>query len=262
VETAQIQPKVLILGGNPLVCVNVRVLLRSMGYQCLVASALKEALEVFEQEKPDAVILDPRLADFAPARLMAMLHNRVPDLLGRSIVLIGEESDSELLQILDAYSVRRVRRDSLFQELWPSLDSLLRRVASLRQVTRGARLVFDSFLEPSLAGVRSLHPTPRQLLYESDVLVADLSLELQRDSQRITLTGQVLDTVKRKPQLGGVPIVIQGERGLMGIIKTNQWGEFHFEFAPEPGITLEIKARENFWVSAGLPDLNSVVHCA
>src|SRR5947208_11780208 len=128
--------------------------------------------------------------------------------------------------------------------------------------SRGARLVFDSFLEPSLAGVRSLHPTPRQLLYESDILVADLLLEGQEDSQRITLTGQVLDTVKRKPQLGGVPIVIQGERGLMGIIKTNQWGEFHFEFAPEPGITLEIKARENFWVSAGLPDLNSVVHCA
>ncbi|PYT78853.1 MAG: hypothetical protein DMG40_18810 [Acidobacteria bacterium] len=261
-QTAQIQPRVLILSANPLVCGNVRVLLRSMGYQCLVASALKEALELLEQEKPDAVILDPQQADFPPARLMGMFHNRVPDLPGRSIVLIEEESDPELLQVLDAYSVRRVRRDSLFQELWPSLDSLLRRVRSPQQVTLEARLIFDSFLERSLAGVRSLHPTPRQLLYESDVLVADLSLELQRDSQRITLTGQVLDTLKRKPQMAGVPIVIQGQAGLLAIVRTNEWGEFHFEFEPEPGMTLQIKAGEDFSVSAGLPDLNSAMQGA
>ena len=233
-----------------------------MGYQCLVASALKESLELFAREKPDAVILDPQLGDFPPARLMAMFHTQVPELQGRFIVLLGEESDSELLQVLDAYSVRRLRRDSLFQELWPSLDSLLRQAASLRPVTRGARLVFDSFLEPSFAGVRSLHPTPRQLLYESDILQADLLLEGQRDSQRVTLTGQVLDTAKRKLQLAGVPIVIQGHAGLLGIVKTNEWGEFHFVFEPEPGITLEIKARENLWVSACLPDLNSVMHGA
>jgi DNA-binding response OmpR family regulator len=256
----QIEPKVLLLGTDPLVRANVRVLLGSMGYQCVVASALKEALELLEREKPDAFILDPRLADLPPARLVAMFHKRVQP--GRSLVLIGEESDSQLLQVLDAYSVRRVRRDALFQELWPSLDSLLRRVASPRQVTRAARLVFDSFLEPSLAGIRSSQPTRRQLLYESDVLVADLALEGQRDSQRITLTGQVLDTAKRKPLLVGVPIVIQGHEGLMGIVKTNEWGEFHFECEPEPDITLEIKAREDFWVSAGLPDLMGVMRCA
>jgi len=44
VETAQIQPKVLMLGANALVRDNVRVLFGSMGYQCLVAATLKEAL--------------------------------------------------------------------------------------------------------------------------------------------------------------------------------------------------------------------------
>ena len=261
-ETAQIRPKVLILAVDALVRDNVRLLLRSMGYECLAASALKEALDLFEQEKPDAVILDPRLEGFPPARLVTMFHKRIPDQHGRSLVLVGEESDSELLELLDAYAIRRVRRDSLFQELWPSLDSLLRRVRSWRQVTQGARLVFDSFLKPALAGLRSSQPSHRQLLYESDILVADLSLEGHRDSERISLTGQVLDTAKRKPQLAGAPIVIQGRAGLLGIIKTNEWGEFHFEFKPEPGITLEIKAREDFWVSAGLPELNTVMHCA
>jgi CheY-like chemotaxis protein len=259
VETLQNSAKVLMLGANPLVCDNVRVLLRSMGYQCLVASSLSEARQLLQQEKPDAAILEPQLTDHPPARVVAFFHKRVPELRGRFIVLINNESDPELLQVLDAYSVPRVRLDTLFRELWPSLDSLLRRPTIPRQITRGAPLVFDSFLQPALAGIRSSQPTCRQLRYESGALVADLSLERQGDSQHVTLMGQVLDNAKGEPQLGGVPIVIQGHTGLLGIVKTNEWGEFHFEFESEPGITLEIRARENFWVSAGLPDSQNVI---
>jgi hypothetical protein len=139
------------------------------------------------------------------------------------------------------------------------LDSLLRRDTIPRQITRGAPLVFDSFLQPSIAGIRSSQPQCRQLRYESGTVVADLSLERQSDSQHITLMGQVLDNAKGEPQLGGVPIVIQGHSGLVGIARTNEWGEFHIEFESEPGITLEIRAREGFWVSAGLPDLQKVI---
>ena len=258
-DTARTQPKVVMLGVNPLVCDNVRVLLQSMGYQCLVASGLKKAVELFGRERPDAAILDPQLADSPPARVVASFHKRVPDLRGRLIVLTKEESDPELLQVLDAYGVPRVRVDTLFQELWPSLDSLLRRGTVTRQVTRGAPLVFDSFLEPSLVGMRSLQAMYRQLRYESDTLVVDLSLEGQRGSQHITLIGQVLNAAEGEPYLGGVPILVQGHSGLIGIARTNEWGEFHFEFKSEPEITLEIKARENFWVSAGLPDSPRVI---
>src|SRR5205814_10373550 len=94
--------------------------------------------------------------------------------------------------------------------------------------------------------------------YESDSLVADLSLEEQRDSQRITLVGQVLDAAKPEPQLSNVPVVLQSLAGLMGIAKTSEWGEFRFEFNFEPGVSLEIGARENYWVSVGLPDSKSV----
>ena len=259
VETARTQLKVLMLGANPLVRDNVRILLRSMGYQCLVASAIKRAVELFEREKPDAAILDPQAADSPPAQVVASFHKRAPDLRGRFIVVIRKENDPELRQVLDAYSVPKVRLETLFQELWPALDSLLCRRTVPRQVTRGAPLVFDSFLQPSLVGIRSSQPLCRQLRYESDTLVADLSLERQRDSQHITLMGQVLDTAKGEPRLGGIPIVIQGYSGLIGVARTNQWGEFHVEFESEPGITLEIKARENFWVSAGLPDFQRAI---
>lgn len=254
-ETLLTHAKVLILGANPLVRANVRVLLRSMGYQCLVGSALKKDEELFELEKADAAILDLQAADSSPAHEVATFHKRFPELRGRSVVLIKEESDPELLQVLDAYSVPRVHLENLFQELWPSLDSLLRRRAISRPVMRAAPLIFDSFLEPSLSGIRSSQPRCRQLLYESNTLVADLSLEWQRDSQHVTLIGQLLDSAEGEPRLGGVPIVIQGDSGLIRVARANEWGEFHLEFESEPGITLEIRARENLWVSAGLPDL-------
>jgi CheY-like chemotaxis protein len=258
VETPQIKAKVLVLGTNPLVRDNARVLLRSMGYHCVVASTLKEALALTQLEKPDAAILDPTFPDSPPARVVAMFYKRVPDLRGRSIVLVREESNPELLQVLDAYTLPRIRLEDLLRDLWPCLDSRLRRVVLPQQVTRGAPLIFDSFLELSCAGIRSLEPSCRQLRYETDTLVADLSLERERDS-RISLTGQLLDTARKKPQLGSVPIVIQGHAGLIGVVKTNEWGEFHSEFEPQPGVSLEIRARENFWVSADLPDLNNAV---
>ena len=84
-EILQNQRKVLMLGADPLVCDNVRVLLTSMGFQCLVASALKKALELLEQEKPDAVIVDPYFTDAPAVRLAAMFYKQVPALRGRSI---------------------------------------------------------------------------------------------------------------------------------------------------------------------------------
>jgi len=259
VEIAQIQPKVLMLGANALVRDNVRVLLGSMGYQCLVASTLKEAFALLQQETPDAAILDPQQANSPPARMVAAFHKMAPHLRGRAIVLMGEESDPELLQVLDAYLLPRVPREALLRELWPSLESLLRRMTTTQQVTRSAPLVFDSFLQPSLAGVRSSHPTVRRLLYESDSLVADLSLEVQADSQRIMVVGQVVDASKPEPQLSSIPVVLQGLAGLLGIARTNEWGEFRFEFNFEPGVSLEIAPRENYWVSVGLPDSKSVM---
>ena len=257
-KIAQSQPKVLMLGANALVRDNVRVLLGSMGYQYLVAPTLKETLTLLEQGRPDAAILDPQQADSPPAQVVAAFHKMVPHLRGRTIVLLGEESDPDLLQLLDAYFLPRVPRDALLQELWPSLDSLLRRMSTTQQVTRSAPLVFDSFLRPSLAGARSSHPAVRRLLYESGSLVADLSLEGQRDSQRVTLVGQLLDAAKPEPHLSSVPVVLQGLAGLMGMAKTNEWGEFRFEFNFEPGVSLEIGARQNYWVSVGLPDSKSV----
>jgi DNA-binding NarL/FixJ family response regulator len=256
-ESVQIKPRVLTLSTDELVRGNVRVLLGSMGYQCLVASSLEEALALQEQERPDAAILDPHEADSPAAWTVATFFHKVPRLRGQSIVLVRDQTDPELLRVLEAYSVASVRVDGLVQELWPTLDSLLQRTVMPQQVTNNAPLVFDSFLEQPPAGTRSWQATTRQLLYESGPLVADVSLEAQEDSQHMALAGQVLDRSRPKPQLSSIPVVLQGRTGLVGISKTNEWGEFRFEFDFEPGLTLEMQARTKHWVSFNLPDLKT-----
>jgi DNA-binding response OmpR family regulator len=254
-EVAQTRPKVSVISADALVRDNVRVLVGSMGYHCVVASTLKEALALFEKEKPDAVILDPRQLGFPPARMVAAFHKKVPTLRGRAIVLTDQECDPELFRVLDAYSLPQVPRDLLLQEVWPRLDSLLRRNIVHRQITQGARLVVDSFLQPLPAGVRySLQPSARKLLYESEDLTADLSLEPQGNSQRITLVGQVLDAAEPEHRLASLSLVLQGRAGPIAVASTNEFGEFHFDFDSEPGVRLEIGVKANHWVSLELPD--------
>src|SRR6267143_4464989 len=163
------------VGADALLRDNIRVMLGSMGYHCVVASTFKDVLALLEKEKPDAVVLDPRQIGSPPARMVVDFHKLVPTLRGRTIVLTDKESDPELLRVLDAYSLPQVPRDLLLQELWPSLDSLLRRNIVHPQITQSARLALDSFLQPLCAGVRNSQQfSARRLLYKSEGLMADL----------------------------------------------------------------------------------------
>ncbi|HVH71188.1 MAG TPA: hypothetical protein VNB49_08785 [Candidatus Dormibacteraeota bacterium] len=123
-----------------------------------------------------------------------------------------------------------------------------------RQVTDRVRLIFDSFLEPLSAGIRSSQTTDRKLLYESDGIMADLSIEPRRDSECITLVGQIVDPAHSERQLERAPVVLQGPSGLIGVTATNQFGEFHFDFDAEAGVAVEIGITETRWMLIELPD--------
>ena len=84
--------------------------------------------------------------------------------------------------------------------------------------------------------------------------MADLSLEPQGNSQLITLAGQVLDAAQPERQLASLSLVLQGQAGPIAVATTNEFGEFHFDFDSEPGLTLEIGVKKNHWVSLELPD--------
>lgn len=259
-QVAQIQATVLLLSANALVRDNVRVLLRTMGYQCVLASTLSEAFLLLEQQLIHAAILDPQQAGTSPAEVVAGFQTMQPSPRGRIIVLTNERGDPELSRVIEAYSLPRVPAELVFQELYPMLDSMLRRNIEFRRVVRRARRVFDSRHEPAPAGIRSFQVPVHRLLYEADNLMVDLSLEPEKDSQRIALVGQVVDPVHVDHPLNTIPVVLQSRAGLIGIAATNEFGEFSFQFDSRPSVTLEIGVKEDEPLVIELADLQDAVH--
>jgi DNA-binding response OmpR family regulator len=251
-KTTRPRHKVLLTGTDRLLLDNVRVVLGTMGCLCFVASSLQEAHAFLEKEKPEAVIFDPQLLDSSPVEVLAALQTMALRLPGRVVVLTREQDDSQLLGVVEAYSLPKVPVDTLLQQLWPCLDSLLRRKTARRRVKHSPRLVFDSFLQPLADGVRSAQIPDHRLLYESGDVMVDLSLEPGRDTQRVRLMGQILDPAK--PRLCSAPVVLQGQTEPIETSTTNELGEFQFDFDPRPDLRLEIGVRENHWLSIVLPD--------
>jgi len=255
VEIVRQLRKVLILCEESSARDTMRVLLGSMGCQCVVASTVQRAIAVLEQENPDAAIVDPRSFGFSAASIFSGFDKLYRSLCGRVMVLSGNESEPEVEDLLQRYALPRVSRDRLLQELWGSLESLFHPNKILRRVVGAAQLVFDSFLQPMPAGVRGIRLPDRRLVYQSESLMADLWLELQSDSQRIALAGQIADSARVDCQFDTVPVVLRGSKGAIARATTNKFGEFHFNFEFEPSVTLEVEVRANHWVSITLPGL-------
>ena len=256
VQTGQQLRKVLIVCEESSARDTMRVLLGSMGCQCVVAPGVEQAIAVLEQEKPDAAILDPRAASSSTPSITSGFDKIYASLCGRILVLSGKESEPEVRDLLEKYSLPCVSRDRLLQELWDSLESLFYPNRILRRLMDAARLVFDSFLQPMPAGVRGVSQLPsRQLVYRSGSLMADLWLEPQADSPNVALVGQIADCDRPERQLDLIPVALHGPKGRIAHATTNKLGEFRFNFDLEPNLSLEIEVGGNQWVSAALPSL-------
>ena len=248
--------KVLIICQESSARDTMRVLLGSMGCQCVVAPSIQQAIAVLEQENPDAAIVDSRSSGFSAAPIISGLDKIYEKLGGRVVVLTEPAREQEVKELLERYSLPGVPRDRLLQELWGNLESLFRPKEVLRRIINAAHLVFDSFLQPMPAGIRSVSQLPaRQLIYQSGSLMADLWLEPQTDSNNLALVGQIVDSNRPDCQFASIPVVLHGRKGPIAVATTTKFGEFHFSFDFEPSVTLEIEARGNHWVSVALPGL-------
>lgn len=101
-----------------------------------------------------------------------------------------------------------------------------------------ARLLFDSFQNPVIAGVRSASTTVRQLLYGVGTYRIDLRMEPQMDSDKISLVGQVLNSAD--PIKAGAQVTVALLRGnkVLGESQTNALGEFQLECSLEGQLQL------------------------
>ena len=252
------QPRVLIICERPAERDTIRVLVGTMGCQWVLASGIDEALALAGRERTSAALLElpgTRSEGVGIDQGIRELLVRFP---GRVIALIDESPTPMVSELLSRYAIPSVQHDRLAADLWPRLESMVYPQLGIRRITNVARLVLDTFLQPLPAGIRYLQPDTRQLVYEAPGLTADIAFERFPDSNRTTLTGQIMRTPLPQIPLNGVPVVLKGQKGPLGLLITNEAGEFSFEFQDERSVSLEIEVSPNDWVLLMAPPLDWV----
>jgi hypothetical protein len=138
-------------------------------------------------------------------------------------------------------------------------DALLRQVKGAFSLQRpdhrrslAASLVFDSFLQPLAAGVRSSAPGPRQLLYKAGRYAVRLRAE-EAATGRLSLVGQVVDEERPGSFLPQVTVLVFAGKEAIDQTLTNRLGEFAFDAAPAEDLQLAIGLAENGFLTVALP---------
>jgi hypothetical protein len=101
-------------------------------------------------------------------------------------------------------------------------------------------VLFDSFLQPAVAGARSVVIGTRQMLYRADPYQIDIQIEPKPGSNRLVITGQLLDL--SHPGLIGhdIQVTLSNHRGHSVMAAANQFGEFSGEIENSGDLELSI----------------------
>src|SRR5580704_13641413 len=114
-------------------------------------------------------------------------------------------------------------------------------MAQPEKESRGViEVLFDSFLQPAVAGARSVVIGTRQMLYRADPYQIDMQIEPKQGSNRLVITGQLLDL--SHPGIIGhdIQVILSNHRGHSVIAATNQFGEFSGEIENSGDLELSI----------------------
>src|SRR5438552_9620196 len=133
-----------------------------------------------------------------------------------------------------------LQEDSAFEpptELVQWGVNLFQPIMRPQETTRGgvrkiiASLIFDTFDQPALAGVRRVGVPPRQLLFRAGDVDVDVKIESMEANDRITLAGQVLSNTAKFFDNTSVKLEAQGAVRYKTL--TNPVGEFTFDEVPK-----------------------------
>src|SRR5438552_8407473 len=94
-------------------------------------------------------------------------------------------------------------------------------LAARRPETVGLiQLLYDSFLQPALAGTRSGSMRIRQMLYRADPYQIDFQIEAQPEQNRFVITGQLVDL--SHPEMVGRDVEVTITDGRESVVKTDR----------------------------------------
>jgi hypothetical protein len=116
--------------------------------------------------------------------------------------------------------------------------------AGMTQEQEGSRglieVLFDSFMQPALAGSRSVVIGTRQMLYRADPYQIDIQIEPKPGSNRLVITGQLLDLSHPGVIGRDIQVTLSNRRGNTVLAATNQFGEFSGEIENSGDLELSI----------------------
>ena len=247
--------KILIVEEEPSARDEMRILLGSSGCDCIVASNFQQPLATMDLRQFDAIVLDSQSSGSRVTEVISRINEFHPDLLRRVLLITEEGRDSVIGDLAERYSLPRVQRKFLLQQLWGYLESLFRREALFKNIVQGARLISDSFRDPLPAGVRALQDPNRRLLYASGSLRVELLIEPEDRSNRIALAGQILDSAKPDRRFERIPVTLQGWKGPVARTTAGEFGEFYLNFNFQSIVTVEIGIAETQGITIPLPPL-------
>jgi len=112
-----------------------------------------------------------------------------------------------------------------------------------------ASLIFDTFDQPLLAGVRRVGAPPRQLLFRAGDVDVDVKIESMEANDRITLVGQVLSSATKF--FDNTPVKLESHGIVRYRTRTNVVGEFSFDEVP----------KDTYHLSVDLPEGQITLFC-
>jgi hypothetical protein len=112
-----------------------------------------------------------------------------------------------------------------------------------------ASLIFDTFDEPMLAGVRRVGAPPRQLLFRAGDVDVDVKIESTDSNDRISLVGQVLSNNEKF--FDNTPVKLESHGMVRYKTRTNLVGEFVFDEVP----------KDTYHLSVDLPEGQITLFC-
>ncbi|HWX54031.1 MAG TPA: hypothetical protein VN176_05510 [Verrucomicrobiae bacterium] len=255
--------KVLLIGADRSVQGLISTFLVTMGWTCTVLAAPETVSAALQREAFDAVLFGLGLSEAVTEAAIVRIKQIRPSLAGRIMVIsdgLPSREVAELIERHDLVRVSQASQEGLLQQLWTALHELVvsprSRELSPRSV-QVARMIFDSFENPSPDGLRTLSSNARQLAYQFKEAVIDLSLDCAEGPNRISLAGQVLD-LERKGKHEGVSVLLVGGKGTLARTTTNQFGEFQMTFESADDLNLEMRLAERSWVLVPLGKMDWV----
>jgi hypothetical protein len=106
-------------------------------------------------------------------------------------------------------------------------------------------ILFDSFAQPALAGARSVVIGTRQMLYRAGPYQIDIQIEPKPGSNRLVITGQLLD-VSYPGVIGrDIQVTLSNHRGNVVVANTNKFGEFSGEIDNSGDLELSIPNQDD-----------------